>query len=74
MDHDAKIVAIFLESEVICKFVVPKYILIDNGIEQFIEFDQLRKNYDIAHQYTTLHWPSSNGMVERLIKRLNMIL
>ncbi len=33
MDHDAKIVAIFLESEVICKFVVPKYILIDNGIE-----------------------------------------
>jgi len=39
MDHDAKILAKFLECEVICKFGVPKYILVDNGIEWFIEFD-----------------------------------
>jgi hypothetical protein len=33
MNHDAKIATKFLESEVICRFGVPKYISIDNGIE-----------------------------------------
>ncbi len=49
MDQDAKIVAIFLDCEVISKFVVPKYILTDNGIEWFIEFDKLCNNCGIAH-------------------------
>ncbi len=49
MDHDVEIIAKVLESEVICKFEVPKYILIDNGIESFAEFDQLFKNYGIVY-------------------------
>jgi hypothetical protein len=52
------------------KFGVPKYILIDNGIKWFVEFDQLCKNYNIVHQYIMLQWPMCNGMVERLVKML----
>ncbi len=37
MDHDANILAKFLECEVICKFGVFKYILVDNGIEWLVE-------------------------------------
>jgi hypothetical protein len=70
MNHDAKIAKKFLESEVICRFGVPKYILIDNDIEWSTEFDQLYKNYGIAHQYTTPQWPRCNRMVERLFKML----
>ncbi len=33
VDHDTKIATRFLEDEVICKFVVPKYILSNNGSE-----------------------------------------
>jgi len=39
MDHDAETTTMFLENEVICRFGVLKYILIDNGIERSIEFD-----------------------------------
>jgi len=31
VDHDAKIASRFLEDEIICRFGMPKYILIDNG-------------------------------------------
>lgn len=39
MDHDVEIIVKVLESKVICKFEVSKYILIDNGIELFAELD-----------------------------------
>jgi len=39
MDHDTKITTKFLEGEVICRFMVPKYILVDNGTKWSVEFD-----------------------------------
>jgi hypothetical protein len=33
VDHGAKIVAKFLEDDAICKYEVPKFVLIDNGRE-----------------------------------------
>jgi hypothetical protein len=32
-DHGAKTIAKFLEDDVICRYVVPKFVLIDNGGE-----------------------------------------
>jgi hypothetical protein len=52
MDHDIETITKLLESEVICRFGVVKYILINNGTEWFVEFYQLCKNYGIVHQYT----------------------
>jgi hypothetical protein len=49
VDHDAEIVLRFLEDEVICMFGVPKYIIITNGFEWSIKFDQLCKNCVIIH-------------------------
>ncbi len=70
MDPDVETIAIFLEDEVMCRFGVLKYILIDNDIEWSTEFDQLCKNYGIAHQYMTPQWPRCNKMVKRLTKTL----
>jgi hypothetical protein len=39
MDPDVETIAIFLEDEVMCRFGVLKYILIDNDIEWSTEFD-----------------------------------
>jgi hypothetical protein len=39
MDHDAETIASFLENEVMCRFGVLKYILINNDIEWSTEFD-----------------------------------
>jgi hypothetical protein len=43
IDHDAEIVARFLEDEAICRFGVPKYVSIDNGSKWATEFNQLCK-------------------------------
>ncbi len=40
-EHDVHIVAKFLEDEVICKYGVPKYVLIDNGSEWVKEFAEI---------------------------------
>jgi len=40
---DSAIVARFLEEEIICKFGVPRFILIDNGGEWMLEFDLMCK-------------------------------
>jgi transposase-like protein len=69
-DHDATIAARFLEEEIICKFGVPKFILIDNGGEWMDEFDLMCKKYGITHQFIAPKWPQCNGMVERMIKTL----
>jgi hypothetical protein len=39
----------FWNIEMICRFGVPKYVLINNGLEWVVEFDQLCKNYGILH-------------------------
>jgi hypothetical protein len=66
--HEAQIVAKFLEDEIICRFVVLRYILIDNGGEWVAEFDQLCKNYGTTHQHMGIQWPKCNDMAERLVK------
>jgi hypothetical protein len=53
LDHDGEIVAQFFKNEVICRFGIPKYVLMDNGSEWAAEFNQLCKNYRITHQYST---------------------
>jgi len=53
VDHDAETTTRFLEDEIIYKFSVPKYVLIDNGYEWVVKFNQLCKNYGIEHQHTT---------------------
>jgi len=49
VDHDAKTIARFLEDGAICRFGVPKYVLINNNFKWYVEFDQLCKSYGIVH-------------------------
>jgi hypothetical protein len=46
-DHDVAIAARFLEEEIICRFGVPKFILIDNGGEWMAKFDLMVKNMEL---------------------------
>jgi hypothetical protein len=62
--HEARIIVNFFEDEIICMFRVSKYILTNNGDEWVAKFDQLCKNYGIAHRYTTLQCPKCNDMAE----------
>lgn len=48
-NHGAKTITI--EDDIICKFGVPKHVLMDNGRKWASEFDQLCKDYRIDHQY-----------------------
>jgi hypothetical protein len=48
-EHDVCTVAKFLEDEVICKYGMPKYILIDNGSKWMKEFSEIDQNYGITH-------------------------
>ncbi len=67
-EHDAFIVAKFLEDEVICRYGMSKYILTNNGSEWMKEFVEICQNYGIMHQFTAPAWPQCNGMVEHMIK------
>ncbi len=69
-DHGAKIVARFLEDDLICRYGVPKFVLTDNGGEWCAEFEAMCKDYAIQHQRTAPQWPQCNGMAERMIKTL----
>jgi hypothetical protein len=69
-DHGAKIAAKFLEDEIICRYGVPRFVLIDNGGEWAVEFDTMCGDYAIQHQRTTPHWPQCNGMAERIIQTI----
>jgi hypothetical protein len=66
--YEAQIATKFLEDKIIGRFVVPRYILIDNEGEGVAEFDQLCKNYGTTHQHMAFQWPKCNDMVERLVK------
>jgi hypothetical protein len=50
-NHTTMITVRFLEKYIICRYAVPKFILIDDGGEWFAEFDNLCKVYGIHHQY-----------------------
>jgi hypothetical protein len=57
VNHGAKTTAKFLEDEVICRFKVPKFVLLDNGGEWEVEFDVVCRDYGIHHQHITPQWP-----------------
>ncbi len=69
-NHGVKTAARFLEDEIICRYGVPKFILIDNGGEWAAEFDAMCRDYAIQHQRTGPQWPQCNGMAERMIKTI----
>jgi hypothetical protein len=52
-EHDVLIVVKFLEDEVICRYGIPKYVLIDNWSEWMKEFVEMCHNYGITHQFTS---------------------
>ncbi len=56
-DHGAKTATRFLEDEIICRYGVPKFVLIDNEREWAAEFDVMCKDYAIQHQRTAPQWP-----------------
>jgi hypothetical protein len=53
-EHDVFTAAKFLEDEVICRYRMPKYVLIDNGSEWMKEFVEICQNYGNMHQLTPL--------------------
>jgi hypothetical protein len=57
VDHGAKIAAMFLEDDIICKYGVPKFILIDNGGEWAAKFEVMCREYAMQHQRTAPQWP-----------------
>ncbi len=70
VDHGAKTAARFLEDEIICRYGVPRFVLIDNGGEWAAEFNVMCGDYAIQHQRTAPQWPQCNGMAERIIKTI----
>jgi hypothetical protein len=59
-EHDAYILAKFLEDEVICRYGMPKYILTDNGSEWMK--DLLKFVRIMASHISLLPLPSLNAM------------
>jgi hypothetical protein len=51
-DHSVKTTSRFLEDDIICRYGVPRFILIDNGGEWIAEFEMMCKDYGIQHQRT----------------------
>ncbi len=69
-DHGAKMATRFLEDDIICRYGVPKFVLINNGGEWAAEFDVMCRDYAIQHQRTAPQWPKCNGMAERMMKTI----
>ncbi len=57
----------YSNKEIIYRFNVSKFILIDNGSEWMKEFDVMYKNCGITYQFIALTWLQCNGMVKHLI-------
>jgi hypothetical protein len=70
VDHVAKIVVMFLEDDIICKYGVPKFVLTNNGGEWATKIDVMCKDYGIHHQHIAPQWPQCNGMAKHLIKTI----
>ncbi len=69
-DHGAKTIAKPLENDVICRYGVPKFVLIDNDREWAAKFNVMCKDYGIQHQHIAPQWPQCNGMAKHLIKTI----
>jgi hypothetical protein len=69
-DHGAKTTAKFLEDDVIYRYRVPRFVLMDNGGEWAAKFEAMCKDYGIHHQHIAPQWPQCNGMAEHLIKTI----
>jgi hypothetical protein len=52
-NHGAKPATKFFKDEIICKYGIPKFIIIDNEREWSIELDVMCRYYNITHQFTT---------------------
>jgi hypothetical protein len=50
-NHTTSMVTRFLDEDIICRYGVPKFVLIDNGGEWSTKFDNLCKVCCIHHQY-----------------------
>jgi len=48
-DHDVATTARFLEEKIICRFGVPRFILIDSGGEWMAKFNLMCKKHGIIH-------------------------
>ncbi len=57
-DHDVATATRFLEEKIICRFGLPRFILIDNGGEWMAEFDLMCKKWD----YSSVHNPTMASM------------
>jgi len=57
IDHGVKTAAKFLEDDVTCRYIIPKFVLTYNGGEWAIEFDVMCKDYGIHHQHIASQWP-----------------
>jgi hypothetical protein len=60
VDHGAKTIAKFLEDDVICRYKVPKFVLIDNGGEWVAKFDAMCK--DMVFTINTQHFNGHSAM------------
>jgi len=56
-DHGVKTVTKSLEDDVICRYIIPKFVLTYNGGEWAVEFDVMCKDYGIHHQHPASQWP-----------------
>jgi hypothetical protein len=54
LDHTIVITTKFWEEEIIYRYGIPKFTLIDNGGKWFVEFHNSCKVYGIHHQYIAL--------------------
>jgi len=69
-NHGAKTAARFLEDNIICRYGVPRFVLIDNGGEWAAEFEVMCRDYGIQHQPIAPQWPQCNGMAKHMIKTI----
>ncbi len=69
--HGAKTTNKFLEDEIISKYGVPKFVLIDNGGEWATQLDVMCRDYGIHHQHTT-HGYNVMGWLNVCSKLLSM--
>ena len=70
-DAGAEILAKFIFEEIVCKYRVPQVILSDNRKNFASEIVKiLCEKFLIKHTFSSPYYPQTNGMVERLNRRL----
>ncbi len=55
-EHTVIVVAILLEKEIICRFGVPKYVLVDNCGQWMVKFDMLCINLLLPNGHNVIEW------------------